>query len=101
MKGKEFISSDIQGNVMLYSIEKYVWTSVKSKRLITQSASSVYYDIRGNKLVNSKYAVALVSYNSLVLITIDPVEVIYKFERPEAAPSNSVPVADIGLFKNQ
>jgi hypothetical protein len=57
---------------MIHTIEKYVWTSVKSKRLINKSPSIVYYDIRPLKLINGRISTALISYLNVLLITIDP-----------------------------
>lgn len=34
------------------------------------------------------------------MISIDPIEAVYKFERPGEVANNTMPVADIGLFKN-
>lgn len=67
---------------MMHTIEKYVWTSVKSKRLINKSPSTVYYDIRSYKFINGRVSAALISYSNVLLITVDPTEILFRFERP-------------------
>jgi WD40 repeat protein len=46
---EEFISSDLDGNVFLYSIEKYVWVSVKNKRLVNRVNGVTYHDVRAGR----------------------------------------------------
>lgn len=41
----DFLTIDTQGNVILHTIEKYLWTGVRSRKLF-QNVSSVYYDVK-------------------------------------------------------
>ena len=98
MRNNEFISSDLEGNVMIHTIEKYVWTSLKSKRLVNKLPNNAYYDIKSLRLSNGRHSATLVSFNNVVLIGLDPVEALFIFERPEGVPS-CIPLADVGNFK--
>lgn len=45
----DFLSVDMTGNVILHTIEKYVWTSIRSRKLFS-STPSLYHDAKVTKL---------------------------------------------------
>lgn len=78
----DFLSLDSAGNVILHTIEKYVWTSIRSRRLFS-SAVTPYYDAKVNRLENGKIVLALANVDFIFLINLEPaIEIITKIGRP-------------------
>lgn len=92
----DFLSLDTSGNVVLHTIEKYLWTGVRSRKLF-QTSSAVYHDARTTALENGHIVLALAQLDFVYLIRMEPsLEVITKLPRPIESKSSDVPVVEFG-----
>lgn len=54
----DFLSLDSGGNAVLHTIEKYIWTGVRSRKLF-QTVAAAYHDAKTTKLENGNIVLAL------------------------------------------
>jgi hypothetical protein len=95
-----FISSDADGNVFLHTIEKYIWVSVRNKRLISRTAGVIYHDIRSNAFQSGRHFVALASTDFVLVLSLEPqVEIVTKLTRPYEFSNSKIPNIEFGRMR--
>jgi WD40 repeat protein len=67
----DFLSLDSSGNVVLHTIEKYLWTGIRSRKLF-QTTAAVYHDARTSTLENGHIVLALANVDYVYLIRLEP-----------------------------
>lgn len=88
----EFISTDLEGNVFLHTIEKYIWVSVRNKRLLNRTAGVLYHDIRSAVFLNGRWFIALANTEFVLVAALQPtVEVVGRFNRPLDLAHSKIP----------
>lgn len=79
----EFVSVDLDGNVFLHTVEKYVWVSVRNKRLVNRAAGVLYHDFRAAAFGNNRWFLGLISTEFVLVVALSPsVEIVAKLTRP-------------------
>lgn len=68
---ENFISNDSEGYIYMFTVEKHLWTGVRSQLLIDKT-DKIYYDIKYSKINNGKQILALSTLNSVILISLKP-----------------------------
>lgn len=87
---ESFVSCDTDNNVYIHYIERYVWVSVRSKRLLGK-ANIAFHDIK-NWSTSTGNLLLLASLDLVLVISLFPqVDQINKIYRPIEIPGGRVP----------
>lgn len=100
------LRSDVEGNIFVYSVEKFIWqTVVESKRLLPAAKNVVYYNIK-TRVINRKKIVCLSCFDYVLCLMFfdnsEP-EVVCKINRKEKTKEftikeDSIPNIELGCF---
>ena len=79
----EFIMNDIEGNIFLYTIEKYLWVNLKSQRIF-EKTDAYFYDIKAHILHSQTQILALCTLDYVLVLSYKPtVTPIARLTRPD------------------
>jgi hypothetical protein len=92
----DFIVNDVEGNITLYTIEKYIWVNLKNQRLF-EKTDSIYYDIKTHTLQSARQIVALCTLNNVIVISVRPdISPMHRIGRPEEVYQSKIPNIELG-----
>lgn len=92
----QFLLADLEGNVLLFTIENYFWVKVKKDRLF-QKSENIFYDVKVHSLQSGVEVIVLCSLQEILIATYLPkVEAIDRLTPPEEFMVEKVPNIEIG-----